>query len=150
MPITKDVGTRLVEAMRKRDGVRLNALRNLKAAFANELVTLKRASTETLTDDEALAVIRRQVKQRKDSIEQFRAGGREDLARAEETELRILETYLPTQMTENEIKKIAEAQKAKLAMTDKSKLGQLIGAIMKETAGRADGSAVKKVAESLF
>ena len=150
MSIAKDIDTQIPEAMRAKDGARLTVLRGLKAAFANELISLKRTSTETLTDEEALAVIRRLVKQRKDSIEQFRKGGRAELAAAEEVELKILESYLPAQMSEDEIRKIAEAVREKLGIIDKSKLGQFIGAVMRETKGRADGGMVKRIVESLF
>lgn len=150
MSISNTVTKQMTEAMKLRDNARLMALRNLKAAFNNELMVLKRKTSETLTDAEALAVIRRLVKQRKDSIEQFRKGEREELAKAEEAELKILESYLPTQMSEAEVRKIAEAVKAKLVVTDKSKLGQLIGAVMREAKGRADGATVKAVVEQLF
>ncbi len=150
MPITKDIDVQIVESMRAKDAARLSALRNLKAAFANELLALKRATSGTLTDEEALAVVRRLVKQRKDSIEQFRRGAREELARAEEAELKILESYLPAQMSEDEVRKIAETIKKKLGVTDKSKLGQLIGAVMKETKGKTDGTVVKSIVEKLF
>src|SRR3989338_10295003 len=105
MSIAKDIDTQIPEAMRAKDGARLTVLRGLKAAFANELISLKRTSTETLTDEEALAVIQRLVKQRKDSIEQFRKGGREELARAEEAELAVLKAYLPQMMRAGEIQK---------------------------------------------
>lgn len=148
MSITEDINTQIPEAMRAKDATRLSALRNLKAAFVTEAMSLKK--TDALTDDEALAVIRRLVKQRKDSAEQFRKGKREELAKAEEAELKILEALLPTQMSEAEVKKIAEVVKAKLGVMDRAKLGQLIGAVMKETKGRADGAIVKKVVEALF
>ena len=90
------------------------------------------------------------MKQRKDSAEQFRKGGREEMATAEEAECRILEAFLPAQMSEAEVRTIAEATKQKLGITDKTKLGQFIGAVMKETKGKADGGLVKKVVESLF
>ncbi len=148
MPLTKDIDIQIPEAMRAKDAVRLSALRNLKAAFMTEAIALKKV--DPLTDDEALTVVKRLVKQRKDSIEQFRKGGREEMAKAEEAELKILESYLPAQMPEAEVRKVAEAVKAKLGVTDKTKLGQLIGAVLKETKGKADGGVVKKVVESLF
>lgn len=148
MSLIKDIDTQIVEAMRAKDSARLLALRNLKAASMTEAISLKK--TDPLTDDELLTVIRRLVKQRRDSIDQFRKGGREEMAAAEETELAVLEKYLPTQMSEDDIKKIAETLREKLGVSDKTKLGQLIGAVMKETKGRADGGAVKKIVESLF
>ena len=98
----------------------------------------------------ALAVIRRGVKQRKDAIEQFTKGGRPELADNEKTECAILETYLPQMMSRDEIRTIAETKKAELNITDKSKVGQLTGAIMKELKGKADGADVKAVVDELF
>lgn len=138
------------EAMLKRETVRLGVVRGLVASFTNELVAKGRKPTEELSDEETLSVICRSVKQRKDSIEQFRKGGREDLALSEETELAILETYLPKMMSRDEIKKIAAAKKAALGIIDKSKLGQFVGILMKELKGKADGSDVKAVAEELL
>ena len=146
--ISQTIDAKIVEAMRAKDTERLSALRNLKAAFMTEAMTLKKA--DPLTDEEAFTVIKRLVKQRKDSADQFRKGGRAELAAAEEAESKILEAFLPAQMPEEEVRKIAEETKAKLGVTDKTKLGQLIGAVMKETKGRADGGVVKKVVESLF
>lgn len=150
MPIVQTVSEQMSDAMRARDRARLTALRNLKAAFGNELIALKRSTNDALTDDEALAVIRRLARQRRDSIEQFRKGGREELAKAEEQELAVLEAFLPQMMNEGEMHAVVLAQKAKLGVTDKTRLGMLVGAVMKETKGRADGAAVKRIAESLF
>lgn len=150
MSLQKDIHSQIKEAMLKKEAVRLSVLRGLSAAFTNELVAKMRKPTDELKDDEAMAVIKRSVKQRKDSIEQFQKGGRPDLVESETAELKILETFLPKMMSREEIQKIAEAQKAKLGITDKSKLGQFIGAVMRETKGQADGQDVKAVVESLF
>ncbi|MEK7134695.1 MAG: GatB/YqeY domain-containing protein [Patescibacteria group bacterium] len=140
----------LKDAMRAKDAVKMTTLRGLLAAFTNELVAQKKKPDEPVTDEIALAVIRRGVKQRKDAIEQFEKGGRPELAANEQAELTILGLYLPAQMPREEIKKIAEAKKAELGVTDKTKLGQLTGAIMKDLKGKADGADVKAVVESLF
>ena len=97
-----------------------------------------------------LRVVLFRSKQRKDSIEQFTAGGRQDLVDSEAAELSVLEKYLPQMMSRDEIKKVAEAKKAELGITDKTKLGQFVGALMKELKGKADGADVKAVAESMF
>lgn len=136
--------------MLAKDTVRLTVLRGLLTAFTNELVATKRKPQDELLDTEIIAVIRKAVKQRKDSIEQFRKGGREDLARAEEDELKILETFLPQTMSKDDIRKKVEEVKARLDITDKAKTGQLIGATMKELNGLADGNDVKEIVESLF
>lgn len=133
-----------------KDTVRLNVLRSLLASFTNELVATKRKPQEELLDEEVIAVIRRTAKQRKDSIEQFRNGGRDDLVKAEEEELKILEAYLPKMMNKEDVlKKVAE-MKEKLGIVDKTKIGQLIGATLKELSNTADGNDVKDAAESLF
>ena len=86
----------------------------------------------------------------KDSIDQFTKGGRSDLADSEKAELAILETYLPAQMSKDEVLKIAEAKKNEMAITDKSKSGQLMSAIMKELKGKADGNLVKSVVDEIL
>lgn len=136
--------------MKAKDTLRLSVLRGLITAFTNELVAKGKKPDETLDDESVLAVIRRGVKQRKDSIEQFEKGGRKDLADKEKAELQILETYLPQMMSKDDIRAKASALKEKLAITDKSKMGQFIGALMKELKGAADGGEVKEVVESLF
>lgn len=137
------------EAMKAKDTVKLTVVRGLASAFTNELVAKGKKPDETLLDDEALAVIKRASKQRQDSIKQFKAGGREDLAANEEAELKIIESYLPAQMSREEIEKIAQAKIAELK-ADKSKIGILVGAVMKETKGTADGAVVKEIIEQLL
>ena len=138
------------DALRAKDTVRLTTLRGLLSAFTNELVATKRKPDEQLNDEEVLSVITRATKQRKDSIEQFEKGGRDDLAKNEEVELSILEKYLPEMMNEDDIKKVVEDKKKELDIDDKAKIGMLLGAVMKELKGKADGSVVKGIAESLF
>lgn len=138
------------QAMLARDSVRLNVLRGILTAFTNELVAKGKKPQDALADEDCINVIRRLSKQRKDSIEQFEKGGRVDLAENERAELAILETYLPQMMSKEEIKKVAEAKKAELGISDKAKIGMLTGAVMKELKGRADGNDVKEVLEALF
>lgn len=136
--------------MKARQELRLSVVRGMLAAFTNELVATKRTPQDVLSDEEALAVIKRLAKQRKDSIEQFRKGNREDLAQKEEDELVILESYLPQTMSREEITPLAQAKMAELGVTDKTKMGMIMGALMKELKGKADGDDVKAVVESLF
>jgi uncharacterized protein YqeY len=138
------------EAMKARQELRLSVLRGMLAAFTNELVATRRTPQEILTDDEALAVIKRLAKQRKDSIDQFRKGNREDLAQKEEDELVILQSYLPQMMSREEIAVVANIKMAELGVTDKTKMGMIMGVLMKEFKGKADGDDVKAVVEGLF
>lgn len=150
MSLHAEIKEEIKKAMLAKDQVRLDTIRGVSAAFTNELVAKGRKPQEELTDEEGIVVIKRLVRQRKDSIEQFLKGGREDLANNEKAELAILETYLPQSMSKDEIKKVAEAKKKQLGITDKAKIGQLIGAVAKELKGKAEGSDIKAVVENLF
>ena len=136
--------------MKSRDQLRVDTLRGALSSFTNELVAKGRKPTEELTDDEAIVVLKRLAKQRKDSAEQFEKGGRAELAAKEKSELSIIESYLPATATREEIEKVARAKKEELGVTDASGIGKLTGAVMKEFAGRADGNDVKAVLASLF
>lgn len=136
--------------MKSKDPVRVGVLRGLSAAFTNELVAKKKMPNESLSDEDSQTVIMRAIKQRKDSIDQFKKGGREDLVAAETAELRVIEEYAPKLMSPDEVAKIAAAKKAELGVTDKSKMGQLMGTLMKELKGKADGADVKAAVEALF
>lgn len=135
-------------AMIAKDMDRLQVLRLISAAFTNELVSQGRPPTDPLSDEDCMKVIKRLAKQRKDSIEQFTAGGREDLAESEKAELAIIETLLPAQMSEAEIE---EKVKAKLAESplDPTKKGQFVGTMMRELGDTADGATVKAVIDRL-
>ena len=148
--IHEQIKNGIKEAMLAKDEVRLKALRNMSAAFTNELVTKGKKPNEILSDEEALAVITRLAKQRRDSIEQFTKGGRTDLVAEEQAELAILETYLPKMMDASEVEKIAKAKKEELGLIDPAKKGLLMSALMKDLKGKADGAAVKAAVDALF
>jgi hypothetical protein len=150
MSLHEQIKGELKEALKAKEEVRLRTVRSMLTAFTNELVATSRTPQMMLEDTEVLTVIKRLAKQRKDSIEQYDAAGRTDLSAPEREELAVLEGYLPKLMSQEEIRPIAEAKKAELSITDKSKLGMLVGAVMKELAGKADGGDVKSVVESLF
>lgn len=138
------------EAMMAKDAVRLETMRSMTASFMNELVAKGKKPQVSLTDEEALAVITRLAKQRKDSIEQFKNAGRNDLVAEESAQLAILETYLPKLMDKSEVEQIAKAKQAELGINDATKKGMLMSALMKDLKGKADGMMVKEVVDSLF
>ncbi len=148
--IQNDIRDQMKQAMIGKDSTKLNVLRGLLSAFTNELVAKKRKPDEILSDEEAMEVIRRNVKQRKDSIDQFEKGGRSDLAESEKADLLILEKFLPPQMTKEEVLEYVKAKQAETGMTDKSKAGQFMGSIMKDLKGKTDGQTVKEAVDSLF
>jgi len=140
----------MVTAMKAREALKVEVLRGLMSSCTNELVSLKRLPTEELSDQEVLTVIRREVKKRKDAFEQFTKGNRPELAQKEEAERVMLEAYLPAMMSQDDIRKIAEAKKAEMGVTDKKEAGKFMGALMKDLQGKADGTDVKAVIDSLF
>lgn len=150
--IHKTIKDGIIESLRAKDTLRLEVLRGLNALCLNEIIATG-VTTEFLPDDKVLALIKRSAKQRKDSIEQFDKGGRTDLADKERAELVILNSFLPTLMTREEIKLIAsqkiEALKSAGSFDPKSG-GKMTGMIMKELAGKADGADVKAVVEELL
>ena len=150
MALHTDIKEQLKDALRAKDAVRLRTIRNMLASFTNELVATGRKPQETLDDAQALAVIKRLTKQRRDSIEQFQKGGREDLVAEETKELAVLASYLPQLISQEEITPIAQKKKETLGITDKSKMGHLMGALMKDLGDKADGADVKAVVEKLF
>lgn len=137
-------------AMKERQAVKLSVIRSLLAAFTNEAVTLGKKPDDKLTDEEALVVLKRASNQRKDAAEQFVTGGRPDLAENEKEELAVIENYLPTPMSRDDIKNIAVKKTTELNITDKSKMGLLIGSIMKEAGATADGNLVKEIVEEIL
>lgn len=150
MSLHEQIKAEVKPAMMAKDAVRLSVVRNMISAFTNELVATGKTPQDMLDDADVLKVIKRLANQRKDSIEQFINGGRPELAESEKAELAILLKYLPALMSREEIRKIARAKKEALGVTDKSKAGQLTGAIMKELAGKADGGDVKAVVDEMF
>ena len=148
--LQQQIKKQIKEAMMTKDAVRLTVLRGLSSSITNDLVDKGRTPQGELTDDEVLVVIRRAVKQRKDSIDQFTAGGREDLATDEKTELAYLEVYLPQMMSVEDVNKIVEAKKTELNIIDVKDKGKLMAEIMKDLKGKAEGVDVKNAVDSLF
>jgi len=138
------------DAMRAKDSVKLGVVRGLMAAMTNEAVQRGKGPDGVLTEEEALTVITRAAKQRKDSIEQFEKGGRPELAEGEKAELAIIMTMLPAQMSKEEIETAAKAKAAELGVTDKTGANKLMGMLMKDLKGKADGNDVKGVVDAMF
>jgi uncharacterized protein len=150
MPMHESLKKEIPDAMRAKDEVRLRTLRSLVTAMTNEVVAKKRKPDEFLTDDDALVVLKRAASQRRDSIEQFEKGGRPELAEPEMAELAVIENYLPAQMPRAEVEALVQAKITALGVTSKTESGKLIGAVMKDLKGQADGNIVKEVVDSLL
>lgn len=137
-------------AMREKDQVKLDTLRAVLAACTNETIALGKTPQDPLDDEQVLAVVRRLIKQRKDAVAQYTAGGRADLIASEQAQLWVLEQYLPAPMAQADIKQVAIRRKEELQITDKSKIGILVGAVMREIGNVSDGATVKRIVDELF
>jgi uncharacterized protein YqeY len=139
MPLVDEVGVAIAEAMRQRQTVRLSALRMLKAAFMNKSIEKK----HDLDDAEAQQVVAALVKQRKDSIEQFTKGGRQDLADKEAAEIVVLEAYLPAAADSATVDAAVAAAIAETGATSPKDMGRVMKAVMAKLAGQnVDGKTV--------
>jgi uncharacterized protein YqeY len=146
----QEIKNKITESMKVKDQVALDTYRGLLSALINDLVSKGKKPNETLNDEEVLAVITKLAKQRKDSIEQFQKGNRLDLVQEEEAQLAILEKYLPKMMSRSEVEEFIQKKKEILNITENSQKGMLMSVIMKELKGKADGSMVKEIVDSLF
>ena len=144
----ENIKAQIKPAMIAKDTVRLGTLRMIIAAFTNELVTQGRPPTDPLSDEDCMKVIKRLAKQRKDSIDQFIAGGRPELADDEKAELAIIEGFLPAQMSEADIETKVKAKLAESPL-DPTKKGQFVGMMIKELGDTANGAVVKAVIDRL-
>jgi uncharacterized protein YqeY len=137
MTLQQRVDSDLKEAMRAKDGTKLGVLRMLKSALKYAAIAKSGAESE-LSDAEAIQVIRKQAKQRQDSIESFEKGGRTELADKEKEELALLNTYLPQAMSSDELEKVVRETIAELGAS-KTQMGAVMKALQAKAGGRVDG-----------
>lgn len=142
MSLITTITTDFIQAMREKDATKKAVLPVLKASLQNEAIKLKR----DLTKDEELTLVNRERKQINDSIDQYKEAGRTDLVQKEEAKLLIVESYLPTQLTNEEIIGILDSMK----LTKDDNKGKVIGQITKEYKGQVDGKVVSQVVSSYF
>ncbi|KIL46043.1 GatB/YqeY domain-containing protein [Jeotgalibacillus campisalis] len=126
-------------AMKNKERDNLSVIRMVKAAMQNEGYKLGR---QELSDDEALTVLARELKQRKDSYKEFKSAGREDLAEKLESEIALIETYMPQQLTEEELESVVLETIKEESATSKAEMGKVMSAIMPKVKGKADGGRV--------
>ena len=141
MDLRDKIKNDLKDAMKSGDNVTRDVLRMLNSDIKNVEIDLKKE----LADDDVVKIIKRNIKSRKDSIEQYKKGNREDLAVQEEKELKILEKYMPEQMNEEEIRKIVIDIIKKSEASGASDFGKVMGVVMRETKGIADGNVVSRI-----
>jgi uncharacterized protein YqeY len=135
----------LKQAMKDKDQDRLRVLRSIKSKLLEREINERKEGEATLSDEQTIEVLMKAAKQRKESIEQFEEGDREDLANSEKKELEVIESYLPEMLSEDEVRDIAREKIEELGAEDMSDMGQVMGALMQELKGKAEGSLVSKV-----
>lgn len=146
MNLKEKIDQELKEAMRSKDERKLSALRMLKTAIRRAEVDKMRE----LTEEEIIAVIADEAKKRREAIEEFTRGGREDLALQEKEELAVLETYLPKPLSREEIEELARQAIKEVGATDPRQLGQVMKILMPKVKGRADGTLVNQIVRELL
>ena len=141
----------LKEAMRTKDKVRLRTLRSLRSALKNKEIDQREEGVETvLSEQDQLSVLRKQVNQRKDSIEQYEDAGRDDLVQKEEEELEVLEEYMPAQMDDEELRAHLEGIIEDVGAESMADMGPVMGRAMDDLRGRVDGSRVQEMVRELL
>lgn len=146
MPLRDDIRMAQTVAQKARDAFKTDALRNVWSAIRNEEIDVR----HDLSDDETVALVGRLVKQLRDALLDFRAGGREDLVEKNEREISLLETFLPPQLSDEELRVAVEKAIGAVGANSPDDVGKVMGSTMKEVKGKADGNRVRAVAMMLL
>lgn len=149
MTLQEQLVNNMKEAMKSGDSVKVSTIRMLKAAIKNKEIE-KGGTSYKLSDKEILDVIATAIKQRKDSIEQFTKGNRQDLADKEKKELEILQLYMPPQMSDEDVKAEVKKAIAETSASSQKDMGKVMKVLMPRIAGRADGAVVNRIVRELI
>ena len=144
--LSETIRSEMLDATRARDNVRRDTLRLLVAAVENGRIDLG----HELSDDETLRVLQKEAKQRRESIEEYRKGNRDDLVQQEQQELEIIQTYLPEQLSEDEVRQLVEETIAEVGAIGADDLRNVMGPLMKKLEGRADGRVANAMVRELL
>lgn len=148
MSLKEQIGEDIKTAMKAKDKLRLQTVRGIKKAILEKEVELRPQGQDSLTLEQEIELLSQQAKQRRDSIEQFTNAGRDDLADKESQELAIIETYLPEQVSDEEVAKIIDELIASSGATSIKDLGKVMGPAMKQLKGKADGKKIQELVKS--
>ena len=148
MALKQQIQKDLLDAMKAKDGIRLGALRMLKASILKFEVA--GAEKKEAADTDILGLVSKEIRSRQDSAEQFRKGNRMELADKEEKEIEVLKAYMPPQLGEDEILKLAEEAIAQTGAAKKNEMGKVMGVLMPKIKGMADGAVVNRIVSSLL
>jgi hypothetical protein len=146
MSLTEQLNADMKQAMKDQDKFRLSTIRMVRAAIKNQEIELRRP----LEDNEVIDILSREVKMRRDSLQDFMKAGRDDLVKDTSAEIDIISQYLPQQLTEEEIKAIVTQTMQETGVSSKAEMGKLMGALMPKVKGRADGKQVNQIVQQLL
>jgi uncharacterized protein YqeY len=146
MSLSERLNEDMKQAMKAQDKFKLSVIRMVRSAIKNIEIDTKR----TLDDNEVLDVLNREIKQRKDSLQEFEKAGRDDLAETVKAELAVLNDYMPQQLSEEEVKAIVQQTIQETGASSKADMGKVMGALMPKVKGRADGKLVNQLVQQLL
>jgi hypothetical protein len=135
-------------AMKARDTIRLETVRSIKKVILEKEVSLRPQGQESLTESQEIEVLAQVAKQRRDSIEQYRKAGRDDLAEQEAQELAIIEEYLPKQLSDEEVSAVIDETIASVGATSVKDMGKVMGPVMQKLKGQADGQKIQAMVKA--
>lgn len=142
MSLLEKLNEDMKQAMKNRDKETLGVIRMIKASIQNESIKLGK---DTLSEDEDLTILSREVKQRKDSLQEFKSAGRDDLVKKIETEISIVQRYMPEQLSEAELSEIIQQTIQEVNATTKKDMGKVMSAVIPKVKGKADGTQIKDI-----
>ncbi|SDK53504.1 GatB/YqeY domain-containing protein [Sediminibacillus albus] len=142
MSLAERLNQDMKQAMRNKDKQTLSVIRMVKASLQNEAIKLGK---DGLSEEEELTVLSRELKQRKDSLQEFKEAGRDDLAEKLDDEIKVLQAYMPKQLSQEELEQIVQATISEVGATSKKDMGTVMSAIMPKVKGQADGSQVNQL-----
>ncbi|APC48220.1 GatB/YqeY domain-containing protein [Virgibacillus halodenitrificans] len=144
MTLLEQLNQDMKQAMKNKDKETLSVIRMVKASLQNESIKLGK---DSLTEDEELTILSREVKQRKDSLQEFKSAGRDDLVEKLEREINILQEYMPKQLTTEELEAIVQSTIQEVNATSKKDMGKVMSAVMPKVKGKADGSQINEIVQ---
>jgi len=146
MSLSERLNEDMKQAMKSQDKFRLSVIRMMRSAIKNVEIDQRK----TLNDDEVLEILSREVKQRKDALQEFEKAGRSDLVESVNAEIEIIGQYLPKQLSEEEIRALVQETIREVGASAKSDIGKVMGALMPKVKGRADGKLVNRLVSELL
>lgn len=147
MSLLNQLNVDMKHAMKRKDKETLNVIRMVKASLQNESIKLSKSE---LSEDEEITILSRELKQRKDSLQEFNSAGRSDLVEKTNNEINILEKYMPEQYSEEELEVIVQKTIQEIGATSIQDMGKVMGALMPKVKGKADGSHVNQLVKKLL